>query len=126
MFQLSEKNLCLSAAWWRQLGREGMALEVEAGRNTRRQRERAAARAALPVTHFNLDCVLQEVPTAGVARIWFLVRWEGYDPTWEAWRIRGEVGSALETWEPLSVVRRTLAYRAWEESKAASSQQALM
>ena len=125
VFQLSEKNLRLSAAWWRQLGREDMALEVEAGHITKRQRERAAARAALPVTHFNVECILREVPTAGAAKIWFLVRWEGYDPTWETWRIQGEVGSALETWEPLAVVRRTMAYRAWEESKVASSQQAL-
>ena len=125
VFQLSEKDLRLSAAWWRQLGREDMALEVEAGHITKRQRERAAVRAGLPVTHFNVECILREVPTAGAAKIWFLVRWEGYDPTWETWRIQGEVGSALETWEPLAVVRRTMAYRAWQEAQAASSQQAL-
>ena len=49
VYQMSEKGLPLSAHWWRQLGREDLALEVEAGRITQKQRERAliaASRAA--------------------------------------------------------------------------------
>ncbi|KAL3932350.1 MAG: hypothetical protein SGPRY_000741, partial [Prymnesium sp.] len=35
----------------------------------------------------------------------YLVRWAGYQPEWEAWRIpgRGSPGDPLETWEPLSM-----------------------
>ena len=110
---LSQRDAPLSAAWWRQLGREEMALEVEAGRVTKRQRERhaaaatstalvrASATAAAPV--YEIDCILKEVPTAGAAKIWYLVRWVGYEPSWERWRIHGEEGTALETWEPLRV-----------------------
>ena len=35
----------------------------------------------------------------GAARAYYLVEWEGYDPSWEAWRIQGEPGTPLCTWE---------------------------
>lgn len=45
----------------------------------------------------------------------FLVRWAGYEPEWEAWRIpgRGRPGDPVETWEPLSVVKHTEALEHW-------------
>ena len=126
---LSQKNLSLSAAWWRQLGQEDTAQAVEAGHITARQRQRiaaaSAATAALPAPTrepiFELDCILREVPTEGAARCWYLVRWAGYEPSWERWRIMGEVGSPLETWEALKNVRNTIAYADWQRAKQAPS-----
>ena len=86
VLDLSSKDLPLSAPWWRQLGREDMAQEVENGRITSQQRQRAAARvasaqAALAATvpTYDIAKIVKEVPTTGAARCWYLVRWEGYD-----------------------------------------------
>ena len=43
----------------------------------------------------------------------YLVRWAGYHPAWEAWRIHGEIGSAVETWEPFRLVKDTEALDVW-------------
>ena len=125
---LSEQGVPLSAAWWRQLGREETAEQVEQGLISASQRAQAAARAAaalssaqaraaLRAPQFNIDRIVKEVKTTGAAKIWFLVRWEGYDVSWEAWRISGEVGDPLETWEPLRMVRQTEAYSSWQAAK---------
>lgn len=47
----------------------------------------------------------------------YLVRWAGYLPEWEAWRIpgRGLPGDPVETWEPLSAVKNTEAYQQWKQ-----------
>ena len=119
VLQISEQ-IPISAAWWRQLGQEDRALEVEAGIVTTLQRQRAAQRAlALAAREpvYEVEEILREVKTAGAARSWLLVRWNGYDPTWEAWRISGEVGSPICTWEPLRSVARTEAYSRWRESQ---------
>ena len=44
--------------------------------------------------------ILQEEPASGRAKAWFKVCWARYHPSWEAWRIEGEVGSPVVTWEP--------------------------
>ena len=62
---------------------------------------------------YEIDCILEVVRTQGKAKTWVLVRWAGYEPDWERWRIQGAVGTALETWEPISVVWRTEAWAAW-------------
>lgn len=37
----------------------------------------------------------------------YLVRWAGYDPSWEAWRLpgRGAAGDPVESWEPAEKLR---------------------
>ena len=47
-----------------------------------------------------------------------VVRWEGYHHSWEQWRIRGLVGTALETWEPRRNVLHSLAREMWEQQAA--------
>ena len=81
----------------------------------RRPTRRAAVPLPLEAQKFEIDCILEERRTQGRAKAWVLVRWVGYHPQWEAWRIRGEIGSALETWEPRFRVARTDAYKAWLE-----------
>ena len=132
VLQLSLKNVRLSPFWWRQLGQEETALEVEAGRTSSQQRQRHAARleaataralaAPPPEPTYDVAEILEEVKTAGAARCWYLVRWEGYSPDWEAWRIHGDVGTPLETWEPLSVMKNTVALQTWKEAKRAAAQ----
>jgi hypothetical protein len=56
---------------------------------------------------------VEEVLKVNSTGRWALVRWEGYHPSWEAWRIHGEVGTPLETWEPKSYVQRTAAWCTW-------------
>ena len=76
--------------------------------------------AAEPET-FQIAEILEEHRTAGRAKMWYLVRWEGYRQEWEAWRIRGDVGSPLETWEPLSHVRGTEAFQRWQAAQEEGS-----
>ena len=61
---------------------------------------------------FDIDRIVQE-KRRSKAR-WFLVRWEGYNPSWEAWRINGQRGEPVETWEPLATVQGTQALESWQ------------
>jgi hypothetical protein len=47
----------------------------------------------------------------------YLVEWEGYEPEWEAWRISGNVGDPVATWEPGATVMNTTAMEAWAEGQ---------
>ena len=67
---------------------------------------------------FEIDRIIDEKSSAGRAQQYYLVRWAGYDPSWEVWRTSGEVGDPVESWEPLSVVRRTEALAAWTEQRS--------
>ena len=103
---LATKEAPLSAAFWRQLGVESKAQEVEAYlHNTQTPDLKKAKRQRLL---FEVEAVLE------VKRAKVLVRWNGYHQSWEAWRIRGEAGSPLETWEPLHRIKQTCAYQEWE------------
>lgn len=113
---LSEKGCMLSPGWWRQLGDPEKAHEVEEylqnpSTSSRRTNPKGESRSQ----YHDIDCILDEKKTNGRAGAWFLVRWAGYQPDWEAWRIRGEPGSPIETWEPKLVVQRTIAFMAWRE-----------
>ena len=55
-----------------------------------------------------VEAVLEESDTE------YLVRWMGYRKTWERWRIHGEVGDALETWEPKENLEDTQALEFWQ------------
>eukprot|EP00965_Chrysotila_dentata_P146009 4823443-Pleurochrysis_carterae.AAC.1 len=93
---MSERDIPLSPAWWRQLGMEERAVEVETNRAlSKRPRQGQPATGNQP-SRYQLECVLEEAKAAGKAKVWYTVRWEGYHPFWEAWRISEEVGSPLE------------------------------
>lgn len=67
---------------------------------------------------FEIDEILAEEPPSKTHWRRYLVRWAGYQPEWEVWRLegRGQPGDPLETWEPLSVVRHTEALERWNSS----------
>lgn len=105
---MGEKGLPLSASWWRQIANEEQALMAEALlHNLSTAPAPAAGKRRRRADHYEVEQIMQE------QRGWFLVRWAGYHPSWEAWRITGEVGSPVETWEQERVVRRTEAMTAW-------------
>ena len=88
------------------------AKERKAAKAAREREERAAARIEYPIEE-----ILEERPATGRAITWYRVRWAGYDSAWEAWRIEGEVGEPLVTWEPLVNVRHTEALTRWEQQQ---------
>ena len=51
------------------------------------------------------------------------MRWCGYDPSWEAERICGAVGTPIETWEPESGVEHTDALKEWRARGASQPAQ---
>ena len=115
-------NLPLAPGFWRQLGRPEKAAEMEAllaqPQQPARQRSARPPRPArVDRQEYTISCILDEMPANRVHTRRFLVRWNGYDPTWEQWRIHGLVGSPIETWEPLLFVRNTEALQAWEEAQ---------
>lgn len=68
----------------------------------------------------SIDAIVdEELPSA---RVWhrYLVRWKGYDPAWEAWRIpgRGSPGDPIESWEPATSLQGTAALERWEAANA--------
>lgn len=71
---------------------------------------------------FEIDRIIAEEPPAKTHWRRYLVRWLGYEPAWESWRIpgHGSPGDPIETWEPHSVVKDTEALIVW---KAAQEQQ---
>ena len=115
-------DLPLSAQWLRQMDKMDKARMMEAqllaleqapalvpqpGQQARRVRAPRLAR-------YEIDEILEEKLTRRSR--WFLVKWAGYHPSWEAWRVHGEVGTALETWEPLKGLLGTEALASWEQS----------
>ena len=128
--QLSE-HLPLSANWWRQLGKEEVATQVEAGLITHRQRLQASQAPAVQlaltepaIPRYDVLRILAEERTTGAAQWYYLVEWEGYDASWESWRINGEPGTAITTWEPLKFVRNTVAWKEWQATKEAQREAA--
>ena len=105
--QLAAQGAPLSSAWYSLIGLQEHASAVAAAEGS------GSAVPPLPrgpnkkqkKGHMEVDCVLEERKTMGKAGGWFLVRWAGYHPSWEKYRIHGNVGSQLETWEPLKNVR---------------------
>jgi len=78
--------------------------------------ERISRAAARSVQTFEIDRILAEEPPSRTHWRRYLVRWLGYDPEWERWRIpgRGAPGDPIETWEPHSVVKNTEALSIWK------------
>ena len=136
---MGEAGVPLSPQWWRKLGREDKAVEAESemnargvkrGRKPRKRLGQSAARqnrllqlrARSSSEAFDIDRILAERKVNGKDRMRYLVRWTGYDSTWEEYRkgqmppASQEPGTPLETWEPLRLVVRTEALQEWKET----------
>jgi hypothetical protein len=137
---MAGKGFPLAPGFLRQLGREAAAQEVEARLlNLQQQQAASSAQAgssAAPLSakkprtmrmaeqeSYEVDCIVEERSSTGKAERWYLVRWAGYHPSWEAWRApgQGSVGDPVETWEPLATVRTTEALAAWKAAAAAAA-----
>ena len=96
--KMGRKGMPLSAGWWRQLGEEGKARAVD-----------------IYSIAYDVDSLVsvEERPTGR----WYLVRWAGYRPEWEAERITGSVGDPVETWEPRHALIGLPSLWEWEEAE---------
>lgn len=67
-----------------------------------------------------IEAIVDEEPPSNLNWHRYLVRWRGYDPSWEAWRLpgRGAIGDPVESWEPAENLRGTRALAQWEEQRA--------
>ena len=134
---MAAMKLPLSAAYYRQLGYDSWAMQTEAievqeaailaagaaahaikvqqavvaGRKapiqkvTKRQRE-----------EFEVEAIVAE--RSGKRP--YLVRWAGYHASWEEWRVTGEVGDPVETWEMMRAVKDTEALQQWRQLPSSS------
>ena len=133
MMRLSERGEPLAPGFWRQLGQHEKAVAVEAElaaprprviRNprvkevrVREPRVKKVKRCRFTKEEYEIDKVLAERKVSSKEKVVFLVRWSGYDPSWEGARISGEVGGPIETWEPLLLLAGTEALKEWRESR---------
>lgn len=110
----------LSPRWWRQLGEEDKAIEAE----KRLAAAMANGRSARLPPHirqaskemFEIELIVSEKKGKGKMGDLYLVRWAGYHASWEPWRISGQPGDPIETWEPAHGLRATEAFKAWKNS----------
>lgn len=133
--EMGDSGHPLSAPFWLQLGEEEKAKEVELqlladlqkkeqSRLARLSGERrvaqrgAGSRGRYTKEKYKIDQILAEKQTSSKAKRLFLVRWSGYDPSWELYRISGQPGEPIETWEPLTVLAGTQALRDWRVRQA--------
>lgn len=131
--ELGSGGLLLSPSWWRQLGNEEKATEMEksmAAQNEkllqRMKNKDPGARAVKrkPQTSnstFEIDRITGEKNVSGKAKKLYLVRWAGYNASWEPWRISGLPGETIETWEPARLLKNTVALKEWKERHRSSS-----
>jgi len=115
--QLQEMACPLSPGWLRQMGKEEEAQMMEARLHARTLMQAPDAPVSRRVrkpalAQFDIEMIVKE-ERRSKAR-WFLVRWEGYHPSWEAWHINGQRGEPVETWEPLATVHGTQALEIWQ------------
>ena len=104
----SLRSLPLSPAWHRQLGNEAAAQMAEA-----RLHNLSTAPAPAEGKRRRRSDTYEVEAIVGEESGWYLVRWAGYHPSWEAWRTSGAVGSPVETWEQGRYLMNTEAMRAW-------------
>lgn len=117
---MMEKDACLSAGWYDQLAQPQKAMEARALQaNFTRVSTSSSAGLTQPrskagkASMFEIDAIVEAETRMRQRGFW--VRWAGYAPDWEAWRVegRGEEGDPLVTWEPESHVKSTFAYQEW-------------
>lgn len=130
--QLGNEGHPISPNWWRQLGDHEKANEVEKSlaqsldafqnRKNRHKKAPAAQQRAqrTSTSAFEINRITNERRVSigkGKATTMYLVRWAGYDASWEPWRISGQAGDPIETWEPARLLNGTLALREWKEGR---------
>ena len=111
LLEMGSLGCPLSAGFWRQLQREEKALEVEALAHNRTQAKGAAV--AVGSKRSRCANVFEVAEITAQQGKQYLVRWAGYHPSWEAWRLTGVVGGPVETWETEGTVARTEAMVVW-------------
>lgn len=81
---------------------------------SRRTRDSAAHHRRVSKESFEIDMIVSEKKGQGKSKtVFYLVRWAGYDVTWEPWRVTGQPGDPIETWEPSQRLRGTEALQKW-------------
>ncbi|KAL1520391.1 hypothetical protein AB1Y20_021977 [Prymnesium parvum] len=110
---LGERGAQLSPGWWRQLGDETSAQIAEAHlTNLEMMRQTPLADGETRRTRNTYE--IESVQGGGEEGLGHRkVRWAGYHPSWEAWRLEGEPGTPIKTWERRKTVKMTQAYAAW-------------
>jgi hypothetical protein len=112
---MADAGAPLGPGFLRQLGRLDEAAEVEA--RLHRQSETATSskkrKSSKLTVKYDVECILDERAGTKMAEPTFLVRWEGYHPSWERWRATGNPGEAVTSWEPLSFLQKTEALQVW-------------
>ena len=108
----------LSPAFLRQIGMEEKAQEVEqAGAEAEAAQQQQVQQRVVRQAgkrKYEVAEILEERPCSGKAKVWYKVRWQGYHPSWEAWRIEGQPGDPVITWEPEKNVIDSEAMWAWK------------
>lgn len=122
MTEMGRAGQPLSPKWWRQLGDENQALLAEkrliaspsrgSSRKTRGEPAMTHYR-RVSKESFEVDAIVSEKKGCGKGKTVYLVRWAGYDVSWEPWRINGQPGDPIETWEPVERLRGTEALENW-------------
>lgn len=99
-------------------GRFACASEALPSPNMRtlKRSRRRAQEMAFPINDNTVEEIVgEELPST---RVWhrYLVRWRGYEPDCEAWRLpgRGSIGDPVESWELASSLQGTEALARWE------------
>ena len=118
---MAERDMPLSPKFFRQLKMESRALSAQALlNNTYYPGDETKRRSKRQMETFEVERIIEEKGMGCRRR--FLVRWAGYRPEWEPWRITGDVGDPIETWEPMSSLRDTEALLAWDTIQGSESQ----
>lgn len=88
-------------------------------REERKRRERLPR---FTIEDSSIDTIVAEELPSRVNWHRYLVRWRGYHPSWEAWRLpgRGAPGDPVESWEPASNLIGTRALAEWKAQHASA------
>ena len=119
---MADAGAPMSPGFLQQLGRLDEAAAVEARLHRRQEMPAPAPMLALNSkkqrrssrTTWEVECILDQQPATRTSEPTFLVRWEGYHPSWECYRATGNPGEPVTTWEPLSFLQNNLALQAWD------------
>lgn len=122
--QMGQRGLVVDPELY-QVVRQKLASEVLCGKHARISEEesqlpppRLSSQRQQRSGHarYEVEAIIAEEPATKTNWERYLVRWAGYSPEWEAWRIpgRGLPGDPVETWEPFSAVRNTEAFHRWK------------
>ena len=120
---MADQNHPMAPGFLRQMGRLQQAMVAQA----RLEQQEASvpppqkggkSRSKEPL--YEVSQILDERGTG--ANHSYLVRWAGYHPSWEAWRLadwQGQPGDPVETWERASspTLQTTRALQDWKEQR---------